>query len=59
MIQQNYFSDLYPPKILDLSTKPFFPCTHHESNSLCCFNGSINSRIYNWKKYHNNIVLRL
>jgi len=24
--QQNYFSDLYPAKILDLSAKPFFPC---------------------------------
>jgi len=26
IIQQNYFSDVYPVKILDLSTKPFFPC---------------------------------
>jgi len=26
IIQQNYFSDLYPVKILDLSTKLFFPC---------------------------------
>jgi len=24
--QQNYFSDLYPTKILDLSAKPFFSC---------------------------------
>jgi len=28
IVQQNYFSDLYPAKILDLSAKPFFPCTH-------------------------------
>jgi len=28
MVQQNYFSDLYPAKISDLSTKPFFPCTY-------------------------------
>jgi len=27
IVQQNYFSDLYPAKILDLSAKPFFPCT--------------------------------
>jgi len=27
LIVQNYFSDLYPAKILDLSTKPFFPCS--------------------------------
>jgi len=27
IIQQNYFSDLYPAKILDLPAKPFFPCT--------------------------------
>jgi len=26
IIQQNYFSDLYPAKILNLSAKPFFPC---------------------------------
>jgi len=26
MVQQNYFSNLYPAKILDLSAKPFFPC---------------------------------
>jgi len=26
MVQQNYFSDLYPAKILNLSAKPFFPC---------------------------------
>jgi len=26
MVQQNYFSDLYSAKILDLSAKPFFPC---------------------------------
>jgi len=25
--QQNYFSDLYPARILNLSAKPFFPCT--------------------------------
>jgi len=25
IVQQNYFSDLYPAKILDLSAKPFFP----------------------------------
>jgi len=25
MVQQNYFSDLYPAKILDFSAKPFFP----------------------------------
>jgi len=25
-MQQNYFSDLYPAKMLDLSAKPFFPC---------------------------------
>jgi len=24
MVQQNYFPDLYPAKILDLSAKPFF-----------------------------------
>jgi len=24
--QQNYFSDLYPVKILDLSAESFFPC---------------------------------
>jgi len=24
IIQQNYFSDLYPAKIVDLSAKPFF-----------------------------------
>jgi len=27
IVQQNYFSDLYPAKILDLSAKLFFPCT--------------------------------
>jgi len=26
IVQQNYFSDLYPAKILNLSAKPFFPC---------------------------------
>jgi len=26
--QQNYFSDLYPAKILDLSANPFFPCVY-------------------------------
>jgi len=26
IIRQNYFSDLYPAKILDLLAKPFFPC---------------------------------
>jgi len=25
LVQQNYFSDLYSAKILDLSAKPFFP----------------------------------
>jgi len=25
IVQQNYFSDPYPTKILDLSAKPFFP----------------------------------
>jgi len=28
MVQQNYFSDLYPAKILDLSAKSFFLCTN-------------------------------
>jgi len=28
MIQQNYFYDMYPAKILDLSAKLFFPCTY-------------------------------
>jgi len=38
MVQQNCFSDLYPAKVLDLSAKPFFPCTvcdmshHHRAN---------------------------
>jgi len=27
IVQQNYFSDLYLIKILDLSGQPFFPCT--------------------------------
>jgi len=27
IVQQNYFSVLYPAKILDLSAKSFFPCT--------------------------------
>jgi len=26
IVQQNYFSDLYSAKILNLSAKPFFPC---------------------------------
>jgi len=26
IIQQNYFFDLYPAKILDLPAKLFFPC---------------------------------
>jgi len=26
MVRQNYFSDLYPAKILDLSAKSFFSC---------------------------------
>jgi len=26
IVQQNYYSDLYPAKILDLSSKLFFPC---------------------------------
>jgi len=26
LVQQNYFSDLCPAKILDLSAKSFFPC---------------------------------
>jgi len=26
IVQQNYFSDLYPAKILNLSAKSFFPC---------------------------------
>jgi len=26
IVQQNYFSDLYLAKMLDLSAKPFFPC---------------------------------
>jgi len=30
--QQNYFSDLHPVKILDLSAKPFFPCKVCGSN---------------------------
>jgi len=28
IVQQNYFSDLYQTKILDLSAKLFFPCTY-------------------------------
>jgi len=28
IVQQNYFSDLYSAKILNLSAKPFFPCTY-------------------------------
>jgi len=28
IVQQNYFSDLYPVKILDLSAKPFFSWRH-------------------------------
>jgi len=27
MVQQNYFFSLYSVKILNLSTKSFFPCT--------------------------------
>jgi len=26
IVQQNYFSDLYSAKILNLSARPFFPC---------------------------------
>jgi len=26
IVPQNYFSDLYPTKTLDLSAKSFFPC---------------------------------
>jgi len=33
MIQQNYFSDLYSAKILDFSTKSFFPYTNIERRS--------------------------
>jgi len=28
IVQQNYFSDQYPVKILNLSAKSFFPCGH-------------------------------
>jgi len=28
IVQQIYFSDLYPAKILDLSTKQFFSCNN-------------------------------
>jgi len=27
IVQQNYFSNLYPAKVLDLSAKLFFPCS--------------------------------
>jgi len=32
-MQQNYFSDLYPAKILDLSAKPFFSCIYCDLNN--------------------------
>jgi len=35
IVQQNYFSDLYPAKILDLSAKPFFPCNNIFLNNAC------------------------
>jgi len=44
MVQQNYFSDLYPAKISDLSAKPFFPC----KALLSCYS---NSRINQDRRY--------
>jgi len=32
IVQQNYFSDLYPAKILNLSAKSFFPCKKRNKN---------------------------
>jgi len=40
IVQQNYFSDLYPTKILDLSAKPFFPCTYYSKALLSCYSNS-------------------
>jgi len=36
IVQQNYFSNLYPTKILDFSAKPFFPCISKTSEILEC-----------------------
>jgi len=38
LVQQNYFSDPYPAKILDLSAKPFFPCM------ICCIARSLEGK---------------
>jgi len=49
--QQNYFSDLYPAKILDLSAKPFFSCiyaVHYKDRKLWI------SKIFNLMYCHLN-----
>jgi len=48
IVQQNYFSDLYPTKILDLSAKPFFPSTYYSKALLSCYS---NSRINQDRRY--------
>jgi len=35
IVQQNYFSDLYPAKILDLSAKLFLPCGFVRTIEIC------------------------
>jgi len=34
IVQQNYLSNLYPAKILDLSAKLFFPCNRNVNCSI-------------------------
>jgi len=42
IVQQNYVSDLYPAKILDLSAKPFFPCRSPRATSRHSLAFSVN-----------------
>jgi len=35
IVQQNYFSGLYPATILDFSAKLFFPCNNIFLNNAC------------------------
>jgi len=37
IVQQNYFSDLYSAKILDLSVKSFFPCIGCDDDSSAAY----------------------
>jgi len=37
IVQQDYLSDLYPAKILDLSAKPFFPYNRNVNCALLYF----------------------